>query len=493
MHDCCIICLDSEALENPFLPSCSRNSRVAHHLCIACSKQYAEHSIRESKHAIRCPAAGCDKEWRVQDCTDLDISLATFEKHQQQRSELVTMDEQNDEAFVELLCRGVVQCCTTCGVPTIRNGGCPNMTCSRCGSRWRWGNGLNLQAHSWLVLCLLIAAALVLLVLLPPWALSLLVMITTVRSVRSYRAAHLRAYSCVFGLTRLRLNLVIRVFWETALYVIGGLGARMVLTFLWSLSLPTFGSFFVFSGAAAVVAVTFIQMALQTGPMRFMLYFVGLCSAVYLVVSWVLIPALVLVSFAHECFIFPLEYALDAVGRIPHTLGVSIISHCGAIFAGYPAATLSKLLLWPLPTASIRAVTPPLAPSAPGFFTGIFAALISAIVNWIFSCVVSIFWMFVSFAPFFAVIAFTAFILGKIVTWETQHLTKHAPRHQACRQAPRHQACRQAPSRQPQSNANQNNHQNGRRNVTGSVRWPKVANNKAANNKKPKNRQNKRC
>jgi len=286
---------------------------------------------------------------------------------------------------------------------------------------------------------------------------------------------------------------VIRVFWETALYVIGGLGARMVLTFLWSLSLPTFGSFFVFSGAAAVVAVTFIQMALQTGPMRFMLYFVGLCSAVYLVVSWVLIPALVLVSFAHECFIFPLEYALDAVGRIPHTLGVSIISHCGAIFAGYPAATLSKLLLWPLPTASIRAVTPPLAPSAPGFFTGIFAALISAIVNWIFSCVVSIFWMFVSFAPFFAVIAFTAFILGKIVTWETQHLTKHAPRHQACRQAPRHQACRQAPSRQPQSNANQNNHQNGRRNVTGSVRWPKVANNKAANNKKPKNRQNKRC
>jgi len=142
----CIICLDEIALQQaPFFPSCSRSRActVPHHMCQPCAAKYITHAMTHGPMPVRCPAAGCHATWCYDDAVAGGLSSTQLHQFQQLTSAgkpraVEPSDDAEDPGLQDLLDLGYVQRCRRCQAPTIRNGGCPSMTCSRCGTGWRW-------------------------------------------------------------------------------------------------------------------------------------------------------------------------------------------------------------------------------------------------------------------------------------------------------------------------------------------------------------------
>jgi len=131
----CIVCL--ETTEDRFVPSCGKRTKIPHRLCRPCARDWATHAVATcGSGKVRCPCAGCTAQWDTRDLSDLGVAKrGEAAQSQSPVYSAVTHDGGLDECIE---CR-IVQLCHGCGVPTVRNGGCPMLQCTQCETAWQWG------------------------------------------------------------------------------------------------------------------------------------------------------------------------------------------------------------------------------------------------------------------------------------------------------------------------------------------------------------------
>merc|ERR1711907_12628 len=142
----CVICLEQVPRDALFHPECGKASTTAppikHSICTSCARDFCRHALHNNGAARtilpNCPCPGCTATWQMKDIESVGFTdeVALFrERMSKEASEDQTFDS---TALEDMIALRLVQRCPACNVPTIRNGGCPNMTCTRCHASWRW-------------------------------------------------------------------------------------------------------------------------------------------------------------------------------------------------------------------------------------------------------------------------------------------------------------------------------------------------------------------
>jgi len=141
-----VICLDEVQDDNLFRPACS-SSDVKHSICQGCAKGFCEHALHNNGGAStilpRCPCPGCTSTWSMSDISTVGLppkQLELFRERVEAESQQTSGGGQlyDSRELEDMISFNLVQRCQHCRAPTIRNGGCPHMTCSRCNQSWRW-------------------------------------------------------------------------------------------------------------------------------------------------------------------------------------------------------------------------------------------------------------------------------------------------------------------------------------------------------------------